>query len=910
MLEINVHLIFRLAAVTATTIAFALAPQLAHAQAPGSLAQLASPDNCIQVTGGGSPDCVSSAPGLRGSEDVAVSPDGKNVYVIGNGDDAISEFARNSAGTLTPLPSPNNCIADESDRASTTCSGNAIAVGLGGPGPVAIAISPDGSNVYVTGFDSEGNGDVAEFARSSTDGSLTPLFPGSCIAERTNSLSDCNDHDAVGLKGPAGIAVSPDGHNVYVADGAGKAITTFSRASTGVLSQGDDACITEHNDGNGDCATPGTGLDNVDAVVVSADGNNVYTGTLSTNINSGAIAEFSRGQDGALSQLGNGHDCIQDADHSSDCAEETGVGIHSIISLAVSPDGQNLYSSSSGADGSIAEFARGQDGALTQLGNANNCIEQQGSALGCDVDDGVGLDGAAEVEVSSDGASVYLATAEGKCCHAAIAEFSRSFDDGSLTQLPGPDNCIDASGHGCFNTNATGIGGGGLAISPDGANVYVTGDSDVAEFARTPAVHTLTVTVGGSGTGAVSDQPGAISCPTMCSNAYVANSQVTLAATPSAGSTFSGWSGACSGTGACQITMSADMQVTATFTTTAPPAAGAPTPVLTPAPSAVTDAGAPTPVLTAAPSAVTDAGAGFQGSVNPDGLATTVYFQYGLDLGYSQPGASGANYTNQTQPQSLGPDFSVHGIGPVAVSGLVPNALYHVRVVATNSAGTMFGQDITFTTARAPAPGAPTLGTTFNIAPVSGLVLVLVRGHLVPLTELKQIRPGVTIDTRHGTIELITAAGGGGGAHDAAEKGKKTQIGEFGGAVIRIRQTKFGPNKGMTTLMIVESAFKGAPTYATCKKPKKTAGDASVAAVSSKVLQLLHASANGKFKTSGRYAAATVRGTKWTIADRCDGTLTHDITDSLVVTDFVHHKTIVLHAGQSYLARGPHKKHR
>ena len=52
-----------------------------------------------------------------------------------------------------------------------------------------------------------------------------------------------------------------------------------------------------------------------------------------------------------------------------------------------------------------------------------------------------------------------------------------------------------------------------------------------------------------------------------------------------------------------------------------------------------------------------------------------------------------------------------------------------------------------------------------------------------------------------------------------------------------------------------------------------------------------------------------MRGTIWTVADRCDGTLTHDVTDSVAVTDFVHHKTIILHAGQSYLAlaKPPHK---
>ena len=145
MLKINVHLILRLAIGTVTAIAFALAPQLAHAQAPGALAQLASPNNCIQVTNGGSPDCETTGPGLLGSEDVAVSPDGKNVYVVGNGDDAISEFTRDDHGVLTW----EGCIADANDTDPTSCSDNKTAAGL--INPDAIAISPDGNNVYVTG---------------------------------------------------------------------------------------------------------------------------------------------------------------------------------------------------------------------------------------------------------------------------------------------------------------------------------------------------------------------------------------------------------------------------------------------------------------------------------------------------------------------------------------------------------------------------------------------------------------------------------------------------------------------------------------------------------------------------------------------------------------------------------------
>jgi hypothetical protein len=189
---------------------------------------------------------------------------------------------------------------------------------------------------------------------------------------------------------------------------------------------------------------------------------------------------------------------------------------------------------------------------------------------------------------------------------------------------------------------------------------------------------------------------------------------------------------------------------------------------------------------------------------------------------------------------------------------------------------------------------------------VSGLVFVLIHGQLVPLTQIEQLPPGVTIDSRHGTFQLITATGGGGSAHDAAAKGKraKTQTGQFGGAVVRLHQATGGTNKGLTTVMMVLSAFKGAPTQSICNAP---AADAHAAAVSSKTIQLLHASAHGKFSTSGRYSAATVRGTKWTMTARCDGTLTHVISDSVVVTDFVRHKTVILHAGQSYLAPIRHK---
>jgi len=67
--------------------------------------------------------------------------------------------------------------------------------------------------------------------------------------------------------------------------------------------------------------------------------------------------------------------------------------------------------------------------------------------------------------------------------------------------------------------------------------------------------------------------------------------------------------------------------------------------------------------------------------------------------------------------------------------------------------------------------------------------------------------------------------------------------------------------------------------------------------------RLLKASTHGKFRSTGRYSSATVRGTIWTIADRCDGSVVHAIRDTVLVQDFVRHITVILHAGHTYPAR-------
>jgi hypothetical protein len=186
-----------------------------------------------------------------------------------------------------------------------------------------------------------------------------------------------------------------------------------------------------------------------------------------------------------------------------------------------------------------------------------------------------------------------------------------------------------------------------------------------------------------------------------------------------------------------------------------------------------------------------------------------------------------------------------------------------------------------------PPPGQ-SLGTTGDTAALS-------KGTgFVPLTEARQIPTGSEVDALHGSLKLVSNSGQVG----------KTQTATLTGGVFKVTQARKGLTKGLADFNLLESAFQGAPSYRTCKANHK-ASAATIASLSTKTLQLLKVSGHGKFKTTGRYASATVRGTIYTVADRCDGTLTHVIRDTVLVDDFARHTTILLHAGQSYLAKKP-----
>ena len=118
----------------------------------------------------------------------------------------------------------------------------------------------------------------------------------------------------------------------------------------------------------------------------------------------------------------------------------------------------------------------------------------------------------------------------------------------------------------------------------------------------------------------------------------------------------------------------------------------------------------------------------------------------------------------------------------------------------------------------------------------------------IPLTDPVQIPVGSLIDTTKGEINLVSAADKGGGVQNAW----------FYSGIFKVGQLK-----DLTTELQLAgpklSCPKGKKASTSAKKPKT---------------RKLWGNGKGRFRTKGQYSSATVRGTRWVVIDRCDGTLT------------------------------------
>ena len=147
---------------------------------------------------------------------------------------------------------------------------------------------------------------------------------------------------------------------------------------------------------------------------------------------------------------------------------------------------------------------------------------------------------------------------------------------GSVTSSPVGINC----GNDCSETYAQGtsvtltaapqsgatFSGWSGACAGSGTCIVAMSATRTVTTTFTQITRTLTVAKGGTGAGTVTSAPAGINCGSDCSEPYAQGTSVTLTAAASAGSTFSGWSGAgCSGTGTCVVSMAAATTATATF---------------------------------------------------------------------------------------------------------------------------------------------------------------------------------------------------------------------------------------------------------------------------------------------------------------------------------------------------------
>ncbi len=346
-------------------------------------------------------DGQNGAEGLAGATSVAVSPDGSQVFAVGNQDDALAIFQRNAQSGLLTFDS---AIVDGAEGVEGLRSASAV------------ALSPDGANVYVA---SSGDNAVATFRRDVQSGAVT----------FAQSLID-NQDGVEGLEGACSILVSPDGSSLYAASLRDDSLVTFDRDGE---SSGSLTFRNSLSDGQGGV----DGVNGAGGVAVSPDGLHLYAAGATVDAVP-TLAVFDRSQESGRLSFRQAHR-----------EEEGGISSpENTVSSLVSPDGADVFLVSS-LNSSISVFRRdSQSGDLTFLERHRHGV------------DGIeGLQGARSAAISADGRHLYVAASDS----GTLALFERSSQTGALTFVESLTSSQDL---------AALQGVRAAAISPDGEFLY------------------------------------------------------------------------------------------------------------------------------------------------------------------------------------------------------------------------------------------------------------------------------------------------------------------------------------------------------------------------------------------------------------------------------------------------------
>ena len=206
-----------------------------------------------------------------------------------------------------------------------------------------------------------------------------------------------------------------------------------------------------------------------------------------------------------------------------------------------------------------------------------------------------------------------------------------------------------------------------------------------------------------------------------------------------------------------------------------------------------------------------------------------------------------------------------------------------------------------------PAPEKPQRGKHLNASVEHGIVLVRMPGthRTVVLHDASSLPVGAVVDARHGAVTFVTVPN---------EQGEPQEA-TFSGAVFSVDQKATGP---YTDLRLRGGSFASCSARRSHPAARRSVFGRSFLPLASmtrkrrgrrRAVRKLWGSGHGHFRTRGRNGAATVRGTVWMTADRCDGTLVRVKRGLVDVRDFARHKNVSVPAGHSYFARAKKKSH-
>jgi uncharacterized repeat protein (TIGR02543 family) len=171
-----------------------------------------------------------------------------------------------------------------------------------------------------------------------------------------------------------------------------------------------------------------------------------------------------------------------------------------------------------------------------------------------------------------------------------------------------------------------------------------------------------------------------------------------------------------------------------------------------------------------------------------------------------------------------------------------------------------------------------------NIQPF-GTVLIKINGRFVPLTNFRVVPLGTELDTTRGRVRLTSHDGSSGLFFEGRFK------------ILQVFETINGRRRPVT-LLLMTAPLAGCPT-------RTTAGVTQGPRKGKKIIRHIWGNAKGSFRTRGKYASATVRGTLWETLDYCDGTLVLVRRGRLDVFDLVRRIHHLVGAGHSIFVHAP-----